>query len=314
MDLKRLRTFVAVAEHGTVSKAAEVLHIAQPALSRQISRLEQEIGFSLFGRVGRRLLLTPRGEQLLGDCRDLLSHAGALTDRAQALRRGDLRVLKIAASALTIETIFPGFLGRYMAHVPGVGLSLIEADAANHLEMLERGEVHLAINVLNILQVDDHRFASYLLPKFHVVAACAPSLEIERGDTIDIRQLSHHPLLVMNSTYATRGIFDAACRVAGIRPHIHFESGAVRALIGMAEAGHGIAILPSIVQAHPKRLRVLKITHRREALQIALAVLWDRRRTLPRYAKGFSELLATYLREAFPASAPSRKKRPARAR
>ena len=65
MDLKRLRTFVAVAEHGTVSKAAEVLNITQPALSRQIGSLEHEFGFELFERSGRRLLLTPRGEQLL---------------------------------------------------------------------------------------------------------------------------------------------------------------------------------------------------------------------------------------------------------
>ena len=66
MDLKRLRTFVAVAEHGTVSKAAAVLNITQPALSRQIGSLEHEFGFALFERSGRRLLLTPRGEQLLG--------------------------------------------------------------------------------------------------------------------------------------------------------------------------------------------------------------------------------------------------------
>jgi len=69
MDLKRLKTFVTVAEHGTVSQAAEVLHITQPALSRQISTLEQDIGFPLFDRVGRHLVLTARGEQLLGECR-----------------------------------------------------------------------------------------------------------------------------------------------------------------------------------------------------------------------------------------------------
>ena len=66
MDLKRLKSFVAVAEQGTVSKAAHLLRITQPALSRQIGALEQEIGFKLFARAGRRLALTARGEQLLG--------------------------------------------------------------------------------------------------------------------------------------------------------------------------------------------------------------------------------------------------------
>jgi len=67
MDLKRLRTFVAVADLGTVSRAALRLRTSQSALSRQISELEYECGFKLFDRIGRRLFLTTRGEQLLGD-------------------------------------------------------------------------------------------------------------------------------------------------------------------------------------------------------------------------------------------------------
>ena len=77
MDLRHMRTFVTVAELGTVSKAALRLRIAQPALSRHISDLEQELGFKLFDRVGRRLLLTGEGEQLLSDCRGLLNYATA---------------------------------------------------------------------------------------------------------------------------------------------------------------------------------------------------------------------------------------------
>src|SRR5262245_34717683 len=87
MDLRRIRTFVTVAELGTVSKAAVRLRVAQPALSRQISELEQELGLKLFDRVGRRLVLTGEGEQLLGDCRGLLGYASAVGERAQLLRR-----------------------------------------------------------------------------------------------------------------------------------------------------------------------------------------------------------------------------------
>ena len=98
MDLRHLRTFVAVAELGTVSKAALHLRTAQPALSRQISDLEQELGLTLFDRVGRRLFLTGAGEQLLGSCRSLLGSVSALGEQAQLLRHGDTGVLKVAAS------------------------------------------------------------------------------------------------------------------------------------------------------------------------------------------------------------------------
>jgi DNA-binding transcriptional LysR family regulator len=97
VDLKRLRTFVVVADLGTVSRAALRLRISQSALSRQISDLEYECGFKLFDRIGRRLFLTTRGEQLLGDCRGVLGQLGSLGERIELLKRGDSGVLKVAA-------------------------------------------------------------------------------------------------------------------------------------------------------------------------------------------------------------------------
>jgi hypothetical protein len=113
MDLRHARTFVTVAELGTVSKAAARLHTAQPALSRQIGNFERELGLKLFDRVGRRLLLTGEGEQLLGDCRSLLSYASAVGERAKLLRRGDTGTLKVAASPQFIEGVMSDFLRRY---------------------------------------------------------------------------------------------------------------------------------------------------------------------------------------------------------
>jgi DNA-binding transcriptional LysR family regulator len=299
MDLKRLRTFVAVAEHGTISAAAEVLHITQPALSRQLAGFEQELGFKLFGRGGNRLLLTAPGEQLLAECRSLIAHVAALSERAQALRRGDLAVLKIAGSALTVEGLFPDFLRRWEQRTAAPKLALIEADADRQLAMLERGEAHLAISVLNVIEMDERRFASRLLPWFRVLAAYAPSRPIGRGDTIEIGDLARYPLLLPNPTYATRSIFDAACRVAGARPDVRVESGAGHALLALAEAGHGVAIIPSIMRTDPSTLSTLRVTHRRKELGIELAVLWDRRRSFARHTEAFAEVLARYVKQTF---------------
>ena len=109
MDLRRLRTFVAVAELGTVSKAALRLRITQPALSRQIMDLQQELRLKLFDRVGRGLVLTAEGEQFLGDCRGVLAHIDALGERVEVLRRGDRGVLKVAAPPHTIESVCRSF-------------------------------------------------------------------------------------------------------------------------------------------------------------------------------------------------------------
>jgi DNA-binding transcriptional LysR family regulator len=301
IDLRRLRTFVTVAECGTVVRAAQLLHITQPALSRQIRGLEQELGFELFERVGRKLVVTPQGEQFLGDCRGLLTHAGTLTKRAQALRRGDIRVLRVAASGATIEGAFPTFLGCYAERIPDVQLTLVEQDdPAEHLAMLERGEVHVSVNVVNNIKVDDMRFASYPLPPFRVLAASAPSLGLKQAEAIDIRQVANHPLLLPHARAATRMIFDAACRLAGVAPTALVESRAAHALLGLARAGQGVAIVPSILRPDPQALNVMSVTHMGKPLRIALGVLWDRRRTLPKHAEGFADLLAGHIRETFP--------------
>jgi len=145
MDLKRLQTFVVVADLGTVSKAALRLRISQSALSRQIGDLEYECGFKLFDRIGRRLFLTTRGEQLLGDYRGVLGQVGSLGERIELLKRGESGVLKVAAPPQTIESVLSGFLPRYAERFPNVRVKLTEALGMDQVPLLERGEVHFGI-------------------------------------------------------------------------------------------------------------------------------------------------------------------------
>src|SRR3954469_19013302 len=147
VDLRRLKTFVAVAELGTVTKAAVHLRIGQPALSRQISYLQQELSLRLFDRVGRRLVLTAQGEQLLVDCRRVLTDLTAVRERADVLRRGDNGVLKVAAPPPTIESVLSGFLPQYAERFPQVQVELTEALGPEQAAMLERGETHVGIRV-----------------------------------------------------------------------------------------------------------------------------------------------------------------------
>ena len=224
VDLKRLRTFVAVAELGTVSKAALLLRISQSALSRQISDLEKEFGVRLFDRVGRRLILTAIGEQVLDDCRRVLGEVGSLGARLELLRRGGSGVLRVAASPQTIESVLSSFLPRYSERFPNVQVRLIEALGHEQLVLLERGEVHLGIRHD---QGSDHRFESRALQADEVLAACALSLELGSAGMIDIGHLVRHPLLLLDAGYSVRKMFDAACRLAEIEPKIlHREQGA----------------------------------------------------------------------------------------
>ena len=137
MDLKRLRTFVAVAELGTVSRAALGCALASLPFRGKSCDLEQEFGFRLFDRVGRGLILTAIGEQLLGDCRGVLAHIGALGERAEILRRGDTRGAegrRAAAHDRKRLVAVPASLCRTLSYVH---VKLTEALGRDQSAMLE---------------------------------------------------------------------------------------------------------------------------------------------------------------------------------
>jgi LysR family transcriptional regulator, nitrogen assimilation regulatory protein len=302
MDLKRLRTFVAVAELGTVSKAALRLRISQPALSRQIGDLEDEFNLRLFDRVGRRLILTAVGEQLLGDCRGLLGQAGSLGERVELLRRGDSGVLKVAAPPQTIESVLSTFLPRYAQCFPNVHVKLTEALGPDQSAMLERGDVHVGIRHD---QYANRHLASHALPPDEVLAACDQSRSLGHAGVIDLGDLASYPLLLLESGYSVRRLFNAACRLAGIEPNILLESRAPHTVLALAEAGHGVAVIPSLLRTDRYTLRIVHVTHGRKPLRERLVIQWDKRRPMPPYAESFCSALADYMREILPITRPS---------
>ena len=310
MDLRHARTFVTVAELGTVSKAALRLRIAQPALSRQIIDLEQELGLQLFDRVGRRLLLTGEGEQLLAGCRVLLNYASALKEQAELLRHGDTGILKIAGSPQHIESVLSQFLHRYAERYPNVQVKISEGTGSEILTLLERGEIHLGQNLLHAVKLDERRFGSLPLGSVELLAVCHPSMALGHRRTIEVTGLAKFPLLLMDTGFGFRRAFDAASRMAGLKPTVMFESRNPHTLLALAEAGHGVAIVPSQLQCHRYQLRIVGLTYRGRPLREPLTISWDKRRPLPRFATDYCGMLAAYMREIFPISRPTEPKPP----
>lgn len=302
MDLRYLRTFIAVVEQGTVSKASLHLRIAQPALSRQINILEDELGVKLFDRVRRRLVLTGEGEQLLSHSRSVLGAVDGLSERAKSLRRGDSGILRVAATPQTIDGVFSTFLSPYAKRRPNVRVKLIEAVGADLVSMLERSEVHVTVGTIQQSQADSPFIESRPLSPLEFLAASKDSLTAGASGDVDIGRLAEYPLLLLDSSFYVRKTFDAACRLANVKPNIFIESRAPHTLLALAESGQGVAVVPSVLPTNRYRLRVARITHRRQPLRETFAVLWDKRRVLPPYAKDFCESLANHLREGFPLS------------
>nr|WP_225777770.1 LysR family transcriptional regulator [Pseudomonas sp. Marseille-Q3773] len=125
MDLRQLRYFSAVAKHASISIAAQEVHIAQPALTRQIQGLEQELGTQLFTRSTRGVSLTDAGRQLLADASRLLEDVEAAGERARRAGRGEVGHLSIALPVMqNLAPMIAELLRTYRAETPGVGITL----------------------------------------------------------------------------------------------------------------------------------------------------------------------------------------------
>jgi LysR family nitrogen assimilation transcriptional regulator len=306
MTLRQALAFLTVAELGTVSKAALRLRVAQPALSRQIIGLEQELGLRLFDRVGRRLLLTGEGQQLIAGCRLLLNSASSLKEQAQLLRQGDTGVLKVAGSPQHIESVLSQFLHRYAERYPRVEVKITEGTGSEILAMLEGGDIHLGQNLLHAVKLDERHFGSLPLGSVELLAVCHPAMPLGPNRAIEVADLAGFPLLLLDGGFGFRRAFDAASRMAGLKPTILFESRNPHTLLALAEAGHGVAIIPSQLQCRRYELRVVGLTHRRRVLQEPLTISWDKRRSLPRFATDYCAMLAAYMRRTFPITRPTR--------
>jgi DNA-binding transcriptional LysR family regulator len=112
-------------------------------------------------------------------------------------------------------------------------------------------------------------------------------------------------LLLLDEGYSVRRLFAAACRVAGSEPNIVLESRSPHTLLALAEAGQGIAIIPSVLRSDRYRLKIVRVTHRQRPLRDRYVIQWDKRRPMPSYAQSFCSSLAAYMREVLPITHPS---------
>jgi len=294
MNLRYLRTFVGIAEAGSIARAGTRLNVSQPAASRQILALEAELGVRLFDRIGRRLRLTSEGEDLLRQSRRLLMEADLLNERARALKGGQTGILRVGATPMVIENTLSGFLSHYQLRHPGVEVHFLEDGGLRLPSRLEKGDVHLA------LIVPDDRFHNKPLYPVLNLAVLSKGHRLSRRRTLEIAALGDEPLLLLlQRGFGSREWFDAASNIAHIRPRMRLESAAPHTLIALTKVGYGVAVVPSTVVI-PGDVHALPLMQRGVPLGRWLTIAWDPQRLLASYANQFVDELVAHCRRDFP--------------
>ena len=266
MELRTLRYFLAIVDHGSVTAAAEQVHIAQPAISRQIQGLELELGVDLFLRDGRRLRLSPAGRRLLPIVRDLIARADSARAAMTALAQGIQVELTVAAHPTTIADVIAPFVASRGEPFATPTFVVASADAA--YETLARAEVDLAIST----SPPPRDTASNLVARFPIWAQVPSTHALAGHDRVALSTLLRQPLVVLDFTHGTRRVFEDEVR----RSHASYRMAAEVGVSGIAQAlaasGIGVAIL---TDEPAYDLRKLLIDGVDGPLHISLYAVWD---------------------------------------
>ncbi len=290
MELRHLRYFEAVARHSHVTRAAAELHIAQPALSKQISQLERELGITLFDRVGRSLRLTEAGEALLPHARAILAQVEEA--RAAMAERIGLRAgrVSIGAPPSVGAHLLPPLLATFHQRYPGITLRLHEAGLQSLLDLLESGLTDLAVVAL---PVHDEELAVTPLLNEPLVLIVSPQHPLAGRKEVTMAELRNERWILSPANYELREATLKACRDAGFTPQAVLEGGETETLVRFVSAGLGIALVPALVVAHSQS--VVSLTIRDQCLTRSLGLVWRSDRTASPAARALREFLVTEL-------------------
>jgi DNA-binding transcriptional LysR family regulator len=190
----------------------------------------------------------------------------------------------------------PQVLAAYRRTHPDVEVRLTEDGAQQLLERVQQGELHLAIGVMR----GSEQLASRPIYPLRVLAVMSPGHALASRRSLAIDDLAREPLLMLGPGFQTRQLFEDACQARYADLNVILESRSPQSLVALAAAGHGIAIVPSVLVLTRPRVAIVGLVHHGRPLGLWGRVVWDPRRYLPPYGEAFVETLARCMKRSFP--------------
>lgn len=295
MQLHQLRYVIAVAEHGSFSKAADELFLSQPSLSVQVRKLERELGVTLFDRLSRKVVLTGAGEAFVRHARAALVDL----DRARscAVDEQQLRAGRVAVGAppSVAARMLPRMLAEFGERYPGVDVRLMERNQPSEFEgMVANGELDLAVVRRPRSRAD---LAERVLIRERIVVLLPGNHPLAGAGVVAARDLADERFVAMERGSGLRALFDSTCQRAGFEPDVTVETTQLATLWGMVESGVGVALVPRLASTGLLNSAGVHLaTLSDEAAQRELLVVWRDSPALPSAASTFLEHLIAHSR------------------
>jgi LysR family hydrogen peroxide-inducible transcriptional activator len=243
MELDRFKSFVAVADARSFSRAARVMHTTQPTLSRQIARLETELGTRLFERYGRHVECTVSGQLLLPLARAIISR----TEEAVSLIREQAGVgsstVRFGAVGNVMALLLTPYLGTFLTSHPQVSVDLVEKDDAQLEEAVVSGELDCAV----MTPWGSSRTNSQHLLTEEILLALPPSHRLSNQGAVSLNMLAGEPILLPRATMNAGNIFADAMRREGYEAKYSYRANYPELIKALVKRGLGVAPMPKML-------------------------------------------------------------------
>ncbi len=288
MDLRQLRYLVALAEEHSFTRAAGREHVAQPALSQQIRRLEDELGIALVERTTRSVSITDAGQLLIARARRVLAEVEAARDdllRLKGIRAGRVNVgVMHTMGPIDISLVLAVFHERY----PEVELVVREQSSEELAELLRVDELDLAF--LSVTErVESHGLGLHQLVSEELVALLPHGHRLAGRRTLRVAELADEEFISYREGSRIRELLVGAAAEAGFRPKVKLESNESQRVRRLVARGMGVAILPASDAVGPgAAVAVARL--RSPALTRDITLAWRAQRRLPPAAAEFLAL------------------------
>ncbi len=275
MELRTLRYFVAVAEELHFGRAAQRVNIAQPPLSYQIRKLEEELGAQLFTRTKRRVSLTQRGEFLLQSARLILRQADAAIAGVRAAGVGLVGQLSLGLiNAMTFRGDVFNVLREFRKQSPGVAVSLKILTSVEQVRALKRRAIDIGF-----LRLPMHDRALRVEPIFReeLLVALPRGHRLATARAIAVADLADEPFVMLPGEMGF-GLFNQViklCRQAGFTPKVAQEASELQTMSGLVAAGFGVCLIPSLARVLPREQVIYKPLRPKVDIEIAAAYSAD---------------------------------------
>jgi DNA-binding transcriptional LysR family regulator len=288
MDIRELEYFVTVYELQNFTAAANKLHISQPAISKSIHKLEEELGFQLLDRTQKKVLLTEEGTVFLDLAKDILARMIAAQNTMieyKNLTRGNFR---IAVPPLLGAYVFPQLFADFKKNYPSLNMSVIEDGSSTAVDLVRQEEVHVGLVILPPKLTDLY---SHLITSQEIVVCLPTNHPLSSQSFLTFEQLKEEPIILYNEGFVLRKIILDEYAKYNIVPRVALSTNQFQTIKALVAKGAGISFLPkNSIKVVNHVTKIPLHPH----LFLDMGLVWKPNKILPLACKAFIDFVKDF--------------------